>query len=207
MHFPIFKPLSPWVQLGIAAVILVGGSPSFAMYGYLPNGSLDKVAISHDYFEGDFQRVLPPLENYRANFPKSATRDDSVFVFKYLSVIYAANPSTKAKGESYMVALIRLMPAIELLDLYVSDNIQAIFKNVKADYFAQQEYIKEHDEFGHRKLPKNSNSENSKSKTIWWVAGGVGVAAAVATTAYFVFEPKPNAQKNVVPVFQGGAPK
>ncbi len=181
--------------------------PTYAIYGYLSNGTLDKASISNDYFEGDFQKVLPPLENYRTNFPQSATKEDSVFVFKYLSVIYCANPATKAKGESYMVALIRLMPAIELLDLYVSDNIQAIFKNVKTDYFAQQEYIHKHDQYGHAILPNKSRNVNGKSKFIWWACGGVSVAAVMATTAYFIFEPKPDVKKNIVPVWQGGVAK
>ncbi len=202
-----FRAWAICVRFGFFVALLKIAIPTYAIYGYLSNGALDKAAISNDYFEGDFQKVLPPLENYRTNFPQTATKEDSVFVFKYLSVIYCSNPATKAKGESYMVALIRLMPAIELLDLYVSDNIQAIFKNVKADYYAQQEYIQKHDQYGRAKLPIKSKTGKGKSNLVWWTVGGVGVAAAFATTAYFIFEPKPEAKKNIVPVWQGGVAK
>ncbi len=179
-----------------------------ASFGFKLDGTLDKAAISHAYFEGEFARILPPLETYRQSFPKSATRDDSVFVYKYLSVIYAADPNTKTKAESYMVQLIKLMPTIELIDLYISDNIEAIFKNVKESYEHQQEYVKDHDELGHVKSDKKTISEkhNGNGHAIWWLAGGVGVAAAVGTVAYFALEPKPEAKKTVVPVFQGGQP-
>jgi hypothetical protein len=63
---------------------------------------------------------------YRQTFPASSTREDSIFVFKYLSVIYAADSTTRLKAESYMVQHLRLMPTIELVDLYISDNIHAI---------------------------------------------------------------------------------
>lgn len=193
-----------WIALiGVFCCI----SQVFAAFGFKLDGSLDKEAISYAYFEGEFSRVLPPLENYRLNFPTSAAREDSIFVYKYLSVIYAANSETQAKAESYMVQLLKLMPTIELIDLYISDNIQAIFKRVKADYQGRQEYMQEHDQFGRVKTPKNpgKGEPTRKSKAIWWVACGVGVAAA-AGAVYFVFEPKPNADRTYVPVRQGGNP-
>jgi hypothetical protein len=101
-----------------------------AAFGFKLDGSLDKDAISHAYFEGDFRRILPPLEAFRASLAKK-TKDDSIFVFKYLSVIYAADSSTRPKAESYMVQLVKMKPTIELIDLYISDNIEAIFTGVK----------------------------------------------------------------------------
>ncbi len=97
-----------------------------ASFGFHLDGTLDKRAISHAYFEGDFQRILPPLEEYRQYFPASSTKEDSIFAYKYLSVIYAADPSTRNKGESCMVQLIKMKPTIEPIDLYISDNIASI---------------------------------------------------------------------------------
>lgn len=169
---------------------------SHAGFGFKLDGSLDKEAISKSYFEGDFGRVLPPLETYRLSFPSTATREDSIFVYKYLSVIYAADSSTKAKAESYMVQLVKLMPTIELIDLYISDNIQAIFKNVKENYLKQQKYVREHDIYGHPSDPpkpnreSNSSPESAKvgksSNAIWWTAGGVAAAAIAGGIIYFV---------------------
>ncbi len=99
-----------------------------AGFGFNIDGTLDKKAISHAYFEGEFSRILPPLETFRQSYP-NPSKDDQIFVYKYLSVIYAADSSTRKKAECYMIQLVKLMPTIELIDLYISDNIEAIFKN------------------------------------------------------------------------------
>ena len=164
----------------------------WAGFGFKLDGSLDKEAIAYEYFEGEFSRILPPLEEYRQSFPENSTREDSIFVFKYLSVIYAADSSTRTKGESYMVQLLKLKPTIELIDLYISDNIKAIFKDVKESYLQQQKYIREYDQFGNEKRDSVSRSlsgtvsspKKSSRSWVWWTLGGLGTAA-VATTAYF----------------------
>ena len=168
------------------ASLLLIAPRAFAAFGFKLDGTLDKEAISYAYFEGEFSRILPPLEVYRQSFPASATKDDSIFVYKYLSVIYAASPATRQKGESCMVQLIKMKPTIELIDLYISDNIQAIFKNVKQSYEQQQKYTRAHDLVGNEKQDTTSAAApKTNSKTwIWWTLGGVG-AAAIATTAYY----------------------
>jgi len=185
------------IGLAFLAIMLLCFIPqAHAAFGFNLEGTLDKAAISHAYFEGEFSRVLPPLEAYRQSFPGNAKKEDSIFVYKYLSVIYAADPKTRQKAESYMVQLIKLMPTIELIDLYISDNIESIFKNVKQSYEQQQAYVRGHDEYGRDKNHgKNGTEEKSVApvkikeershKWIWWTLGGVGTAA-IATTAYFV---------------------
>ncbi len=171
-------------------------SGTFAAFGFNLDGTLDKTAISHAYFEGEFARILPPLEVVRQSFPGQAKKEDSIFVYKYLSVIYAADPKTKLKAESYMVQLIKLMPTIELVDLYISDNIEAIFKNVKQSYVQQQAYVGSHDEYGRDKNPASTGGVKvapRSKKWLWWTLGGVGTAA-IATTAYFVLHEEPGSQ-------------
>ena len=155
-----------------------------AAFGFKLDGTLDKEAISHAYFEGEFSRILPPLEMYRQSFPASATKEDSIFVYKYLSVIYAASPQTRQKGESCMVQLIKMKPTIELIDLYISDNIEAIFKNVKQSYEQQQKYTQAHDLVGNEKKDTASvtTPKTRSTKWIWWTLGGVGTAAIVTGT-------------------------
>lgn len=183
-------------------------TPSIAGFGFKLDGTLDKDAISHAYFEGEFHRVLPPLETFRQSFPGNATREDSIFTYKYLAVIYAADATTRAKAESYMVQLLKLMPTIELIDLYISDNIQAIFKNVKSDFLKQQEYVRDHDSYGNPKQTNDSIPTKAKSPgtAVWWFAGSVGLAAAVGTAVY-LYEPEEKQRKTYVPIWQGGEPQ
>jgi len=174
--------------LALLAAVALSCLPALAhaAFGFKLDGTLDKDAISRAYFEGEFSRILPPLEAYRQSFPASATQDDSIFVYKYLSVIYAASPTTRNKGESCMVQLIKMKPAIELIDLYISDNIDAIFKGVKQNYFQQEKYVREHDVLGNEKQKQEPAIKPKAHSTqwIWWTLGGVGTAA-IATTAYF----------------------
>jgi hypothetical protein len=172
--------------LPLIACILAIAPHTFAAYGFKLDGTLDKEAISRAYFEGEFSRILPPLEVYRQSFPASATKEDSIFVYKYLSVIYAADPLTRNKGESCMVQLLRMKPTIELIDLYISDNIEAIFKNVKRSFEQRQKYTREHDLLGNVKNDTASATDpkTRSKKWIWWTLGGVGTAV-IATTAYF----------------------
>ena len=62
-----------WKNVGILAALLVSAVPCYAVFGWKLDGTLDKPAISHSYFEGEFARILPPLEAFRQSFPKSAT--------------------------------------------------------------------------------------------------------------------------------------
>lgn len=181
----------------IFAVVLFS-SESFAAFGFKPDGTLDKTAISKSYFDGDFSRIRPPLEAWRTSHAQK-TRDDSVFVFKYLSVIYAADSTTKEKSKSFMFQLISLAPAIEIMDLYVSDQIELMFKSVKAQYQERQQYMGRHDLIGKEKEKPPAPSqtpataripEAHSKKWVWWTVGGVGVAAAVAG-GYYVLHDDP----------------
>ena len=123
-------------------------------------------------------------------------------MYKYLSVIYAADSTTRNKAESYMVQLLKLMPTIELVDMYISDSIEAIFKNVQEKYLMQQQYVRHHDDLG-RPLQDSTSGKAQPEPTvakqkpdhslqwIWWTVGGVGLSATVAG-GYYLFHEKPS---------------
>jgi hypothetical protein len=153
-----------------ALCCLFFAAPALAVKGLNPDGSLDKPTISKAYFEGEFWTVINALEAFRKSSPK-ISREDSVYAFKYLSVVYAAEPTTRVKAESYMYQLIRMMPTIDLLDLYISDNIQSIFVKVKSDY----EKIESH------KAPETAAAPASAKPA---APAAQQAAAAPATQAY-----------------------
>lgn len=119
-------------------VLMITWSVSAAgVEGLNSDASLNRPVISKAYFEGDFDLVANALEAFRKMNP-NPTREDRIYAYKYLSVIYAAQPETQAKAESYMYQLLKMMPSIELMDLYISDNIEAIFNNVRMRFEQQQ---------------------------------------------------------------------
>ena len=94
-----------------------------------------------------------------------------------------------------MYQLLKLVPTATLIDMYISDNIKSIFKNVKEEYLERTQYI----QGKKQKKPsepetitpasttqvvpaKKSEQKPQKSKKwIWWTAGGAVVAIIVVT--------------------------
>ncbi|HKP96003.1 MAG TPA: hypothetical protein VJ385_09630 [Fibrobacteria bacterium] len=174
--------------------ILLLQSAQAAVDGLNPDGSLDRSRISKAYFEGDFDMVVSALETFRKLHP-DPSREDKIYTYKYLSVIYAAKPETRGKAESFMYQLLKIMPSIELMDLYISDNIEAIFNSVRIRFEQQQRIGPDSTgsaASGKGKPPAASLRASDKSSTwVWWTAGAaVGVAAAVAGFVYLSDSPK-----------------
>lgn len=180
-----------------------------AVPGLHADGSLDRPKISKAYFEGDFDLVMEALEAFRKIRP-DPSREDRIYTYKYLSVIYAANPDTRAKAESYMYQLLKIMPSIELMDLYISDNIESIFNTVRVR-FEKQQRIGFDSPQGAPPTPSLQTAplsdpaprtaagdgetaramragEKGSSTWVWWTVGAVGLTAAVAG---FVFLSEP----------------
>ncbi len=159
-----------------------------------PKSKLDMTSLQVDFREGELDVVKNLLESFLKNQGSTATRDEKIFAFKYLGVIYAANANGKEKAESYFNQLLPLAPNIELADMYVSKNIQALFDDVKREYLHTQDYATNFDAFGNPKAnaktgvvvktdkPKTEStslqSGSGKSHTWMWWVGGITLAAA-----------------------------
>jgi hypothetical protein len=115
-----------------------------------PDYQLIKEEVKALYYDGDFDKVEKALSTFLKT-RRNISQEDSIFSLKYLSVVYAANPDTKDKAEVMMYKLLKLVPTIELLDMYVSDSIQSIFSSVKQKIEMEREYQKKYDELGRRK--------------------------------------------------------
>lgn len=105
-----------------------------------PAGSvqLRQQAIHIAYNEGDFDKVTAEIQNFtQAN--KTYTRADSIFIAKHLAVVYTANPGTREKGKYYMYRLLEMVPSAELVDMFVSDEIDRIFDKVRKEFLARQQ--------------------------------------------------------------------
>lgn len=101
--------------------------------GIRADGSLDRERVHNLYMEGEFDKVQTALEHFRHSVD-SLVGADRIFVYKYLGVIYSARPETRVKGEGYLYSLLHLVPTITLLDMYISDAVESIFKGVKERY-------------------------------------------------------------------------
>lgn len=187
--------------LALLAALLCGAAQA---------AGLDQKAIHASYEEGDFDKVLVRIEDFQKSHA-SYSREDSVFIAKHLAVIYAANPETLEKGKYWMYQMLRVMPAADLVGMYVSEEIDRIFDKIRVEFTRRQVQFgvdtarmvlppKQPKETGDavtaaatpasKSPPKpktavGKSRESSGWKTGLWVAGGLGVAAAGAAT-YFL---------------------
>lgn len=99
--------------------------------------SIDQEAVHHAYNEGDFDAVIKLTDPF-TNGKETYSRSDSAFVFKHLAVVYTANPKTREKGKYYMYRMLEMLPSAELIDMYVSDEVDRIFDKVRKDFKTRQ---------------------------------------------------------------------
>ena len=99
--------------------------------------ALNQKDIHAAYNEGDFDKVTALIDAFnKAN--KTCSRTDSIFIAKHLAVVYSANPQTREKGKYYMYRLLEMMPSAELVDMFVSDEIDRIFDKVRREFLSRQ---------------------------------------------------------------------
>jgi hypothetical protein len=172
--------------------------------------ALDQKAIHNAYNEGDFEKVTNLIESFtKAN--KTYSRADSIFIAKHLAVVYSANPQTREKGKYYMYRLLEMMPSAELVDMFVSDEIDRIFEKVRKEFLSRQKgFGVDSSQISMPDKPatgsaaarsasaqpaKGPSSEYLEAtrpeQSFWkrngmWVAGGVGLAVA-GTVAYLIY--------------------
>ncbi|MFC1584044.1 hypothetical protein ACFL5V_00705 [Fibrobacterota bacterium] len=176
-----------WTLVGI--VILCQG---YSLQGIRKDGSLDKDALKKYYFEGEFDKVLEVLEIYRKE-KILKPKEDRIFTYKYLGVIYAAKPETREKAESYMYQMLKLDPGADLSDMYISESIETIFLNVRERYVRLK--VKESPP---KKAPEPEDDDSKKiGKWVWWTAGGLAVTGVVAAFVLMSGEDEPAAQDTV----------
>ena len=180
---------------------------------------LDQKEIHSAYNEGDFDKVISLIEVFnRAN--KSSSRADSIFVAKHLAVVYSANPQHREKGRYYMYRLLEMLPSAELVDMFVSDEIDRIFDKVRKEFLVRQSgfgvdstQISMPDKAStgsaasaSAQQPAPAAKSSSSGGSFWkrnafWIAGGAGVVIAGAAAAYILLsdDPTPQGKSIVIP--------
>ena len=146
----------------------------------LQAADLNQVAIHYKYNDGDFPSVIQSIEAYTQG-RKSWPRADSVFIAKHLAVVYTANPATRERGKWYMYQLLELVPSAELVDMYVSDEIELIFSRIRKEHAVRLQDKAE-------KEARDREAHKPFWKKPWaWAAGG---AAAVGVTTAILLWPE-----------------
>ncbi len=139
---------------------------------------IDTTAIHAAFINGDFDQATTPLESALKS-KRTLSHAESLFTYKHLGVIYAAAPATREKGRYFLYQFVSADPNANILDMYASDNIFLIFRNVQEDYKSK-----------HSGLASSTPSTSTKNKTlgispaVFWVAGGAALTVATGVFLY-----------------------
>jgi hypothetical protein len=156
------------------------------------SSALDQQKIHQLYTEGDFEKVLTAIHEFTQTQP-THSQDDSIFIAKYLAVVYAANPATREMGRSYMFRLLKLQPNAKIVDLFVSDEIDRTFEKTKEEFAVHQDVLKR-EALKRAAMKKDAPekkatpaSEKKATMRTWiWLTGGVTLAIAGGSLVYFL---------------------
>lgn len=169
-------------------------------------GSLDTGLVRDYYQDGDFERAIPILE-YLLKSNASLSHADSVFIFKHLGVMYAAGENTRERGKYFMLQLLHIEPTARIMDMYASDMIYMIFRNIQEEYFltrARLDRAEGHvtgNQARHRDgQPKPAPTRRDAVKTgssrqaLYWI-GAVTALAGAGVATYVLTQDQPVATK------------
>lgn len=94
---------------------------------------VDSSRVQKLYMDGEFEPAIAILE-MDLKSGKNLSHNDSVFIFKHLGVMYAATYETRERGKAYMFQLLMVEPTAKIMDMYASDMIYMIFKNIQDEF-------------------------------------------------------------------------
>ena len=195
--------------------VLVLSTLAFAKFMAPP---LDQKRVHFAYKDGDFDIVSQELEKYARDFKgRKWLREDSIFLYKHLAVVYTASPETREKGKYFIISMLRIMPSAEILDMYVSEEVDRIFLRTRQEFLANMKMFAV--DTSSIKIPtarplgkgvayqdSANGSGNLKSKESkggvgwWWAAGGMTLVAAGAATYFVMQDDEPKVEYKVIPV-------
>ena len=154
------------------------------------------------YLDGDFEEAIQILDNALKSKGPFDHRD-SVLIFKHLGVMYAANYETREKGKYYMHQLLMVEPTARIMDMYASDMIYMIFKNIQDEFESSRTKY----ERAESHLIGNGRAESDiaittkggsmhpvppkRSRAAAYWLGATGTVVAVGVTAYFIMADQP----------------
>ncbi|MDB5051423.1 MAG: hypothetical protein JWO30_4494 [Fibrobacteres bacterium] len=160
---------------------------------------LNQIAIHYKYNDGDFPAVISAIEQFTKSH-KKYDRNDSVFIAKHLAVVYSASPETREKGKYYMYQLLELLPSAELVDMYVSDEIEKIFDRIRLDVAERHKEMAAPSTAS--ATPTATVAESGERGRYWkkpWVwAGGAVVAGVAGFVIYETMSPNPKGRPEYV---------
>ncbi len=155
--------------------------------------------------DGEFDDAIKILETGLKEL-RHFNHQDSVFIFKHLGVMYAAKYETREKGKFYMHQLLMTEPTAKIMDMYASDMIYMIFKNMQDEFETNRVRLNRAEQL------VKGNTENeapqsvhdtirvtqqpaSSSGKVWIWAGATAAVVGAGVGVYFLLSDEPQTVK------------
>jgi hypothetical protein len=176
---------------------------------------LDSARVHRLYLDGEFDAAIAILED-NLKETRQYRHEDSVFIFKHLGVMYAAQYETREKGKYYMHKLLSVEPTVRIMDMYASDMIYMIFKNIQEEFESNRTLLTEsrHENARQnarsdsmaarqakpepvetRQRPERAGEAKTNNGKTWLWTGAAVAAVAVGVGSYYLISADP--QKTV----------
>lgn len=172
-----------------------------------PGKAVDRNEVLSLYMEGDFETLVALLENIRRE-RQLRDREDSVFIYKFLGVIYGADEHTKRKAESFLYQMLELDPNEDLSALGVGESVQKIFERVRtriktdtvshpaappaAPAVAAAPAAPQNPAPSPAPAAQPPRRESGVPKWVWYASGGAAAVAVAVGIIVMNQDPKPN---------------
>jgi hypothetical protein len=191
------------------------GAPAKASPAAVPSAAVpgpprvDSARVHRLYLDGEFDAAIAILED-NLKETRQYRHDDSVFIFKHLGVMYAAQYETREKGKYFMHKLLSVEPTVRIMDMYASDMIYMIFKNIQEEFEqnrtllsdtrrdkARADSIPAHEPKPEpenvRPSPGRPGGEQASERKKWIWTGAAVAAVAAGVGAYYLVSAEPQA--------------
>jgi hypothetical protein len=128
-----------FLPLAAALALFLGPRTVFCETQAAPSDTLQRASIHAEYGDGNFETVIKMLEEYRTQH-RDFRPQDSLFVAKYLGVVYASNPATREKGKYWLYRMLQIDPGSQLVDMYVGEEVDRTFEKVRQEFIVRRNY-------------------------------------------------------------------
>jgi hypothetical protein len=170
-----------------------------------PKPLVDTAVIRKLYLDGEFEPAIEILETGLTE-KRPFNHVDSVFIFKHLGVMYAAKYETRERGKYFMHQLLMTEPTARIMDMYASDMIYMIFKNIQDEFDQTRGRLSRAEDHVRGNAQSDGDpalqggagqpAKASKGHALIW-AGATTAIVAAGVAAYFILSDEPKTTTRV----------
>ncbi len=175
---------------------------------------LDQERIHAWYYAGKVDSAARAMEIFQQK-SKTYSRSDSLFLTKYLGVIYSMTPLDREKGRAMLAGLLALDASASIEDMFAPPEVDSVFNTLKAKPASSQIAASKPASARSESLPSGGPDKGkqvsaigvkSHRKQMFWIASGLAAATALGVATYYVVSAEPESDPPTTAVWDATNP-